>query len=167
MEDDQGTEDLFGENWRSKVQAKGGRQYEDPLAVSLMGQHGGGRVVDSYIHAVLLVCGQLRKLQSPVRLAWSRNRLHGLDLAFCRCHPDRSRAQRRDGAPNCAGHDGRRRETSRHARCSHGRPRRSSSKLEASRHPQIKRELGPLSGPSLNRTDVDTDPAPTSEPPRG
>ena len=58
-------------------------------------------------------------------------------------------------------------ETSRHARCSHGRPRRSSSKLEASRHPQIKRELGPLSGPSLNRTDVDTDPAPTSEPPRG
>jgi hypothetical protein len=27
--------------------------------------------------------------------------------------------------------------------------------------------LGPLSGPSLNRTDVDTDPAPTSEPPRG
>ena len=87
-------------------------------------------------------------------------RLHGLDLAFCRCHPDRSRAQRRDGAPNCAGHDGRSRETSRHARCSHGRPRRSSSKLEASRHPQIKRDLGPLSGPSLNRTDVDTDPAP-------
>jgi hypothetical protein len=35
MEDDQGTEDLFGEDWRSKVQAKGGRQYEDPLAVSL------------------------------------------------------------------------------------------------------------------------------------
>jgi membrane protein len=35
MEDDQGTEDLFGEDWRSKVQAKGGRQSEDPLAVSL------------------------------------------------------------------------------------------------------------------------------------
>ena len=35
MEDDQGTEDLFGEDWRSKVQAKGGRQYEDPFAVSL------------------------------------------------------------------------------------------------------------------------------------
>ena len=35
MEDDQGTEGLFGENWRSKVKAKGGRQYEDPLAVSL------------------------------------------------------------------------------------------------------------------------------------
>ena len=77
------------------------------VALGDMGQHGGGRVVDSYIHAVLLVCGQLRKLQSPLRLAWSRNRLHGLDLAFCRCHPDRSRAQRRDGAPNCAGHDGR------------------------------------------------------------
>jgi hypothetical protein len=29
MEDDQGTEDLFGEDRRSKVQAKGGRQYED------------------------------------------------------------------------------------------------------------------------------------------
>ena len=67
MEDDQGTEDLFGEDWRSKVQAKGGRQYEDPLAVSLMGQHGGGRVVDSYIHAVLLVCGSFE----------SYNRLYG------------------------------------------------------------------------------------------
>ena len=35
MEDDQGTEDLFGKDWRSKVPAKGGRQSEDPLAVSL------------------------------------------------------------------------------------------------------------------------------------
>jgi membrane protein len=35
MRDDEGTEDLSGEDWRSKAQGKGERHYEDPVAVSL------------------------------------------------------------------------------------------------------------------------------------
>ena len=41
------------------------------VALGVLGQHGSGRAVDSYIHAVLLVC-ELRKLQSPLRLTWYR-----------------------------------------------------------------------------------------------
>src|SRR6266545_952390 len=35
MRDDKGTEDLSGEDWRSKAQGKGERHYEDSVAVSL------------------------------------------------------------------------------------------------------------------------------------
>jgi membrane protein len=35
MRDDEGTEDLSGEDWHSKAQGKGERHYEDPVAVSL------------------------------------------------------------------------------------------------------------------------------------
>jgi membrane protein len=35
MRDDEGTEHLGGEDWRSKAQGKGERHYEDPVAVSL------------------------------------------------------------------------------------------------------------------------------------
>jgi membrane protein len=58
------------------------------------------------------------KLQSPLRLIRGRRWVHGLDLAFCCGHPDRSRAQCRNGAPNCTRHDGGSGETSRHAGCS-------------------------------------------------
>src|SRR5215211_5464669 len=35
MRDDEGTEDLSGEDWRSKAQGKGERYYDDPITVSL------------------------------------------------------------------------------------------------------------------------------------
>ena len=54
---------------------------------------------------LFLVVGlQLRQLQRNLWFAWSRNRLHDVDLAVLDRHPGRGRDQRRDRAPNGNGH---------------------------------------------------------------
>ena len=123
MEDDQGTEDLFGENWRSKVQAKGGRQYEDALAVSLIGA--------ARVAAVLWVPVTFLLFSWYVASFESYNRLYGslgagigfmvwiwlsvvVILIGAELNAEMEHQTARD---TTAGG----RETSRHARCSHGR----------------------------------------------
>jgi hypothetical protein len=60
MEDDQGTEDLFGEDWRSKVQAKGGVSAKIPSQCITE-----RRIETGLEHAVELHAAKSRTIVTP------------------------------------------------------------------------------------------------------
>lgn len=91
------------------------------LALDHLGQRGCDRAVARRLCVVLMVCRQFRQVQRDLRLARRRDRLHDLALDLSDRDPARSRARRRDGAPDGARHDDWIREADGRAWCEDGR----------------------------------------------
>jgi hypothetical protein len=99
------------------------------LALGHMGEHPRRIAVDGNIHAVLLVRRHLRHLQQNIRLPWCWRRFHGLVVDLSGDRPARRRAQRADGTPDRARHNGRRFEAPRFKRSDDGRSRRRGTNI--------------------------------------
>src|SRR5581483_3259851 len=122
------------------------------LALDHMGKRDCRPALAGSLGAVLLVCRKLRQLQSDLRLARCRDRLHDLVVDFGDRHPARSRDRRRDGAPDGARHHDGSPATDGGARRQGGRYRRCRSELTVATVAAIRqRGLGSRPLRELNR----------------